>query len=177
MSGSGISWAIMQVCTSLQTDNHTSTPPLSFFTGRMPFLPPNQQCQSTEGPKYISKSTVKAQIAKTCSILGNRQTLLPVLKLWYSGTHTRQTNSQKRQLQLAMKWMKILRWRRCKCATAENSHIHNSNSSSSTVTRSPDLLLQMQTSDTQEYKVAHCQMQSGITVGKYRRCHLTSYSQ
>ena len=39
----------MQVCTSLQTDNHASTPPLSFFTGRMPFLPPNQQCQSTEG--------------------------------------------------------------------------------------------------------------------------------
>jgi len=39
----------MQVCTLLQTDNHTSTPPLSFFTGRMPFLPPNQQCQSTEG--------------------------------------------------------------------------------------------------------------------------------
>jgi len=34
----------MQVCTSLQTDNHASTPsPLSFFTGRMPFLPPNQQ--------------------------------------------------------------------------------------------------------------------------------------
>jgi len=39
----------MQVCTSLQTDNHASTPPLIFFTGRMPFLPPNQQCQSTEG--------------------------------------------------------------------------------------------------------------------------------
>jgi len=39
----------MQVCTSLQTDNHASNPPLSFFTGRMPFLPPNQQCQSTEG--------------------------------------------------------------------------------------------------------------------------------
>jgi len=39
----------MQVCTSLQTDNHASTPPLSFFTGRMPFLPPNQQHQSTEG--------------------------------------------------------------------------------------------------------------------------------
>ena len=33
----------MQVCTSLQTDNHASTPPLSFYTGRMPFLPPNQQ--------------------------------------------------------------------------------------------------------------------------------------
>jgi len=37
----------MQVCTSLQTDNHASTPPLCFFTGRMPFLPPNQQRQST----------------------------------------------------------------------------------------------------------------------------------
>jgi len=39
----------MQVCTSLQTDNHASTLPLKFFTGRMPFLQPNQQCQSTEG--------------------------------------------------------------------------------------------------------------------------------
>jgi len=38
----------MQVCTSLQTDNHTSTHH-SVFTGRMPFLPPNQQRQSTEG--------------------------------------------------------------------------------------------------------------------------------
>ena len=39
----------MQVCTSLQTDNHASTPPLSFFTGWMPFMLPNQQHQSTEG--------------------------------------------------------------------------------------------------------------------------------
>jgi len=39
-------WQWHQVCTSLQTDNHTSTP---VFTGRMPFLPPNQQRQSTEG--------------------------------------------------------------------------------------------------------------------------------
>jgi len=38
----------MQVCTSLQTDNHASTR-LLFFTGQMPFLPPNRQCQSTEG--------------------------------------------------------------------------------------------------------------------------------
>ena len=30
----------MQVCTSLQTDNHTSTPPL-VFTGRMPYCRPN----------------------------------------------------------------------------------------------------------------------------------------
>jgi len=38
----------MQVCTPLQTDNHASTSPLS-FAGRMPFLTPNQQRQSTEG--------------------------------------------------------------------------------------------------------------------------------
>ena len=42
----------MQVCTLLQTDNHTSNPTTLFFTGRMPFLPPNQQCQSTEGIIY-----------------------------------------------------------------------------------------------------------------------------
>jgi len=36
----------MQVCSLLQSDNHASTPPLSFFTGRVPFLPPNQQCQA-----------------------------------------------------------------------------------------------------------------------------------
>jgi len=39
----------MQVCTSLQTDNHTSNPRLSFLQAGLPFLPPNQQRQSTEG--------------------------------------------------------------------------------------------------------------------------------
>jgi len=48
----------MQVCTSLQTDNHASTPPLSFFTGRMPFLPPNQQRQSTEGTYEIKYNNI-----------------------------------------------------------------------------------------------------------------------
>jgi len=38
----------LQVCTSLQTDNYASNPPL------MPFLPPNQQHQSTEGHKVIN---------------------------------------------------------------------------------------------------------------------------
>ena len=49
----------MQICTSLQTDNHTSTSLLSFFVGRMPFLPPNQQRQSTEGMRpaiYLKNS-------------------------------------------------------------------------------------------------------------------------
>ena len=44
----------MQVCTLLHTDNHASTSLLSFFTGRMPFLPPNQQYQSTEGAVYLT---------------------------------------------------------------------------------------------------------------------------
>jgi len=38
----------MQVCTSLQTDNHSSTPPVSFY--RPDALPAaNQPRQSTEG--------------------------------------------------------------------------------------------------------------------------------
>jgi len=39
----------MRVCNWLQTDNHANTPPLKFFTDRIPFRPQNQQCQSTEG--------------------------------------------------------------------------------------------------------------------------------
>ena len=31
------------ICTSLQTDNHSSTSPLSFFKGRIPFLAPQPQ--------------------------------------------------------------------------------------------------------------------------------------
>ena len=42
----------MQVCTSLQIDNNAST-------GRMPFLPPNQQRQSTEG---IHTTTVQTRM-------------------------------------------------------------------------------------------------------------------
>jgi len=41
----------MQVCTLLQTDAMPAPyrSVFYFFTGRMPFMPPNQQCQSTEG--------------------------------------------------------------------------------------------------------------------------------
>jgi len=47
VSGSGISWAI---CKSAPRSRLTTTPAPhhSFFTGRMPFLPPNQQRQNTE---------------------------------------------------------------------------------------------------------------------------------
>jgi len=48
----------MQVCISFQTDNHASTPPVKFFTARMPFLPPNQQRQSTEGSSNLCQITL-----------------------------------------------------------------------------------------------------------------------
>ena len=57
MSGSGIRWAI---CKSAPCSRQTTTPAPhhSVFTGRMPFLPPNQQRQSTEGTNTnITKST------------------------------------------------------------------------------------------------------------------------
>jgi len=46
--GSGISWAI---CKSAPCPRQITTPALhySVFIVSMPFLPPNQQCQSTEG--------------------------------------------------------------------------------------------------------------------------------
>jgi len=63
----------MQVCTLLQTDNH-ATPHNSVFTGRMPFLPPNQQLQSTEGMKknciwnemLCSENLILCRLAKCC---------------------------------------------------------------------------------------------------------------
>jgi len=63
----------MQVCTSLQTDNHASTPPLSFFTGQMPSLLPNQQHQSTEGTlqkKYLQYYEILAY-SINCTIWPN----------------------------------------------------------------------------------------------------------
>jgi len=49
VSGSGISWAIFK---SAPRSRQITTPAPHYscsFTGRMPFLPPNQQRQSTEG--------------------------------------------------------------------------------------------------------------------------------
>jgi len=48
VSGSGISWAI---CKSAPRSRQITMPAphCPVFSGRMPFLPPNQQCQSTEG--------------------------------------------------------------------------------------------------------------------------------
>jgi len=45
VSGSGISWAICKSAPRSRPHQHPNT---QFFAGRMPFLPPNQQRQSTE---------------------------------------------------------------------------------------------------------------------------------
>ena len=47
----------MQVCTSHQTDDRASTPLLSFFTGRMPFLSP--AAQPTVSKHSIQKSFIQ----------------------------------------------------------------------------------------------------------------------
>ena len=39
-------------CAKLQSNHHHQQTNTQFFTGRMRFLSPNQQCQSTEGEFY-----------------------------------------------------------------------------------------------------------------------------
>jgi len=43
-------------------DNHANIPPLIFFTGWMPFLPPNQQRQSTEGNPVTTTGSTSVYI-------------------------------------------------------------------------------------------------------------------
>ena len=63
VSGSGISWAI---CKSAPSSRQITTPAPhhSVFTGRMPFLPPNQQRQSTEGTKCLPKQSTSIDEVK-----------------------------------------------------------------------------------------------------------------
>jgi len=44
--------ASLHLAPDRQPHQHPTT---QFFTGRMPFLPPNQQCQSTEGKSTEGK--------------------------------------------------------------------------------------------------------------------------
>jgi len=75
VSGSGISWAI---CKSAPRSRQTTTPaPLSFLTGRMPFLPPNQQRQSTEGKSFY-------RYLWTYPFLLFRSSFFPLFSFWFS---------------------------------------------------------------------------------------------
>jgi len=55
------------------TSAHLHHPP--FFTGRMPFLPPNQQCQSTEGKRkrMFGDNQCKYYTGRIPSMLANEQ--------------------------------------------------------------------------------------------------------
>jgi len=47
--GSGVSWVTCKQSAPRSRQTTTPTPHHSVFAGRMHFLTPNQQCQSTEG--------------------------------------------------------------------------------------------------------------------------------
>ena len=68
VSGSGISWAI---CKSAPRHRQVTIPAPhhSFFTGRMPFLPPNQHCQSTEGNKVATLATLLPSVLRSLKII------------------------------------------------------------------------------------------------------------
>ena len=59
VSGSGISWS---TCKSAPCSRQIATPAphQSVFLGRMPFLPPNQLRQSTEGNFYVLHAMINA---------------------------------------------------------------------------------------------------------------------
>jgi len=54
MGGSGISWTTCKSFAPRTSQITTPVPHHSVFTGLMPFLPPNQQHQSTEGIKPVN---------------------------------------------------------------------------------------------------------------------------
>ena len=51
--GCGISWTICKQSAPHSRQITTPTPITSIFTGRMLFLLPNQECQSTEATKIL----------------------------------------------------------------------------------------------------------------------------
>ena len=60
--GSGISWTICKQSAPRFRQTTTPTPHHSIFTGRMLFLAPNQQCQSTEGKTMTRKFWAKKSV-------------------------------------------------------------------------------------------------------------------
>ena len=76
VSGSGISWQLghMQVCTSLQTDNHASTPPLSFLQAGCPSCRPTNSVKALKAyiTGYITSPQEKT--ATSCTTIRNPST-------------------------------------------------------------------------------------------------------
>jgi len=64
----------MQVCTLLQTDNHASTPPLSFLQARCP------SCHPTNSVNALKAQALKAQALKAQFAIKAYLNILPQLK-------------------------------------------------------------------------------------------------
>ena len=80
VSGSGISWAICKFAPRSRQITTPATHHSVFFTGRMPFLPPNQQCQSTEG-NYCDLHRMKYENITNVVMICSDNNLWPAL-LW-----------------------------------------------------------------------------------------------
>ena len=70
----------------LQSNHHHQQTNTQLFTGRMPFLSPNQQCQSTEGKTVPQVPVHLFSISKTvtfiCIVLSYELYLDKMLMLW-----------------------------------------------------------------------------------------------
>ena len=67
----------MQVCTSLQTDNHSSTPPLSFLQAGCPSYRPTNSIKALKAHQSTEGSTPSTYVYNTPTQLLYRPTLYP----------------------------------------------------------------------------------------------------
>ena len=79
-------WHQQIICTSLQTDNHTSSSSL-ILTGRMLFLTSNQECQSIEGNRLVLNHMHTPVCARMSNVIMRYALqMLHVTLLWNSIT-------------------------------------------------------------------------------------------
>ena len=59
------------ICAKLQSNCHHQQINTQLFTGRMPFMMPNQQCQSTEGKSlcYLQKNILACSGEESCAVV------------------------------------------------------------------------------------------------------------
>jgi len=69
----------MQVCTSLQTDNHASTPPLSFLQAGCPSCRPTNSINALKAKRMRRKQQYTNVVLKTSQNMGNNSciTIIP----------------------------------------------------------------------------------------------------
>ena len=77
----------MQVCTLLQTDNHTSTPPHSFLQAGCPSCRPTNSVKALKAVCFFSKRSklfgMKLVICTFASPIGGPRVMLPQVPLWF----------------------------------------------------------------------------------------------